>query len=50
VVHHRGAGIGVMFHEPQPDLYRGLAQVEPMRRPPRCAADHPFAQSSRIGP
>jgi hypothetical protein len=50
VVHHRGAGIGVMFLEPQPDLYRGVTQAEPMRQPPRCATDKLFAQSSRIGP
>lgn len=37
VVHHRGSGIGVMFREPQPALYRGLTQGETRLQPPPTA-------------
>ncbi|MCG6985280.1 MAG: PilZ domain-containing protein [Thiocapsa sp.] len=38
VVHHRGSGIGVMFRDPQPALYRGLTQTEAGLQPPPRAA------------
>lgn len=35
VVHRSGSGVGVMFREPQAELYRGLTQSDAIV-PPRC--------------
>lgn len=38
VVHHQARGVGVMFRDPQPELYRGLIDGSTARRPPAWAA------------
>jgi hypothetical protein len=48
VVHRRGSGIGIMFQEPQPDLYRGLTQAPAMRQPPRRTGDTPTRETNRL--
>lgn len=35
VVHRRRTGVGLMFREPQPELYQGLSQQEPTMPPPQ---------------
>ena len=35
VIHHHGAGIGVMFRDSQPELFRGLTDQRPSAMPPR---------------
>lgn len=46
VVHHRGSGIGVMFRDPQPALYRGLTRDMTRQPPPPQATDATGRQSS----
>lgn len=46
VVHHTGAGVGVMFRDPQPALFKDLIQPEGSPRPPQAVPErvplHPF--------
>lgn len=46
VIHHRGSGIGVMFRDPQPALYRGLTRDITRQPPPPQAVDATGRQSS----
>lgn len=39
VVHHQVNGIGVMFRDPQPELYRGLIESSTAQRPPARATE-----------
>jgi hypothetical protein len=38
VVHHHGGGVGVMFRDPQPELYRGVIEHRQLQMPPRSRA------------
>jgi hypothetical protein len=40
VVHGTRSGVGVMFREPQPELYQGLIQPDALRRPPPARDAH----------
>lgn len=46
VVHHAGNGVGVMFRDPQPALFKDLIQSGSTARPPRTGPEraplHPF--------
>ena len=44
----RSLGIGIMFQEPQPELYRGLTQALAMRQPPRRTGDTPARETNRL--
>ncbi|AGA89471.1 PilZ domain-containing protein [Thioflavicoccus mobilis 8321] len=46
VVHHQGGGIGVMFRDPQPELYRGLLENHRVTFPPHRPTAPARKQSS----
>jgi hypothetical protein len=48
VIHHSGTGIGVMFREPQSELYRALTQSVP-RRSPRPQATEGRVDRASVG-